>query len=58
MLLGLPDDAPLDVASRIDMVERLAIVGQPWCVDVLTTAAREEDDPRVSEAIAVALRTL
>jgi hypothetical protein len=53
--LGVPGDAPLDVATRIDMVERLAMLGEPWCVAVLQSAALEERDIRVRAVIAATL---
>jgi hypothetical protein len=53
--LGVPAGEPLDVAARLDMVERLALVGQPWCADLLRAAAREERDPAMRAAIAAAL---
>lgn len=40
---------------RMDLVERLSIVGEPWCADVLRQALKEEDDIGVRSAISVAL---
>ncbi len=37
----------LDVATRIDLIERLALVGEPWCIDALRAAQVEESDGRV-----------
>jgi hypothetical protein len=56
--LGAPENEPLDVNERLEMVERLAMLGEPWCLDALRSAAHEERDPKVSDAIAAALRTI
>jgi hypothetical protein len=44
-------DAPL----RIDMIERLALLGNTWSRDVLQQAEAEERDPAVRRAIETAL---
>ncbi|MBV8490454.1 MAG: hypothetical protein JO199_07995 [Candidatus Eremiobacteraeota bacterium] len=53
--LGAPPGELLEVADRVDMIERLAILGEPWCKDVLHDAAREERDPVVIAAVDEAL---
>ena len=40
----------LSTAMRLDLIERLAIVGAGWCVDALNAALEEESDPVVREA--------
>lgn len=49
------DDGPLDVQDRIDMVSRLELVGERWCVDALHAALDEESDPQVNAAARDAL---
>ena len=39
----------------MDLIERLAIVAQPWCVDLLTLALKEETDTVVRDAAERAL---
>jgi hypothetical protein len=53
-------DAPesCDAAARIELVERLALVGAPWCAEVLRAAWREERTPSVRKAIRKALRAI
>ena len=43
------DDA-VDYPTRLDLVERLAMVAQPWCVDALQQAMREESDATMRDA--------
>lgn len=45
---GTDDSLPWEL--RLDLIERLAIVGQPWCADTLTRALAEETDPVVLDA--------
>jgi hypothetical protein len=45
----------LDLAMRVDMIERLALLGEPWCVEILKQAAREERDPRIVATLASVL---
>ena len=45
--------APLDL--RIDYVERLAIVGQPWCLDELETLRASDPDAMVRAAADAAI---
>jgi hypothetical protein len=40
---------------RLDLVERLGIIGQPWCDDILRQAVQQESDSKVREAILRAL---
>ena len=40
---------------RIDMVERLLIVGQPWCIEDLEKIRNEDEDVLVREAADAAL---
>ncbi len=51
------DDA-LDSATRIDMIERLALVGEPWCIAAIKAAAETDDDAPVRDAAARVLRAL
>ena len=48
----------LDVAGRIDLVERLVMVGQPWCIEQLDTIRREDPDESVREAADAALMVI
>jgi hypothetical protein len=43
-------DERFDVAVRVDMIERLAMIGQLWCVATLEQAMREERDVSVRDA--------
>ncbi len=45
----------LDVAARLDILERLAIVGEAWCVAALQRAATEDQDVSLREAADAAL---
>jgi hypothetical protein len=49
------EEGPLDVNDRLDMVARLEMVGEKWCVDALASAANEEKDPQVNAAVRAAL---
>jgi hypothetical protein len=43
------DDVPsLDV--RVDMVERLAMIGEPWCTQTLERALAQDPDANVRDA--------
>ncbi len=48
-------EAELDLELRIDRVERLAIVGQPWCVEELNEIRSDDPDATVREAADAAL---
>ncbi len=48
-------NGPVDEPTRMDMIERLAIVGQPWCVLALVQARAEDDDAQIREAADAAL---
>ena len=52
-----PGDA-LTRRTRIDMIERLALLREPWCIDVLHAAQAEERDDSVQRAIRDALNAL
>lgn len=52
-----PDDRP-GRDERLEMIERLAMLGAPWCADALRAARKEETDPQVLVAIDAALKTL
>ncbi|MEO9169820.1 MAG: hypothetical protein ABI282_06415 [Candidatus Baltobacteraceae bacterium] len=49
---------PLGIDARMDLIERLAIVGQPWCSEALQAALDEERDPAVRDAAQRALSTV
>lgn len=51
---GVKKGDSCDAAARIELVERLAFVGQPWCVEVLQSAQHDERDPSVCAAIKAA----
>jgi hypothetical protein len=55
---ALSDDGVQDPAERIELVQRLAIVAQPWCLDALREATKEERHPDVRKAIADAWHML
>ena len=40
----------LDLETRLDLVERLAMVGQPWCVEQLAKIRDSDPDGTVREA--------
>jgi hypothetical protein len=52
------EDGPLDVQDRLDMVARLEMVGEKWCIDALESATREEQDPQVNAAVHATLQRL
>lgn len=45
----------VDVTTRLDLIERLVIVGQSWCVEQLNTIRDTDPDESVREAAAAAL---
>jgi hypothetical protein len=49
------EEGPLDVQDRLDMVTRLEMVGEKWCVDALHSATQEEQDSQVNAAVRAAL---
>jgi hypothetical protein len=49
--LGFPPDTPLDIATRRDIVERLAILDEPWAREALQSAAQEERNPTIQRII-------
>jgi len=52
------EDGQLDVQDRLDMVARLEMVGEKWCIDALESATREEQDPQVNAAVRATLARL
>ncbi|MBV8154769.1 MAG: hypothetical protein JO029_16315 [Candidatus Eremiobacteraeota bacterium] len=52
------EDGTCDWQARVELIERLTIVAQPWSVDALRSATNEERDPRVREAIDAAWQSL
>ncbi|HVS45547.1 MAG TPA: hypothetical protein VMS32_02670 [Verrucomicrobiae bacterium] len=54
-MAALGDERAYEPAERIELIERLAMVGQPWCVELLTRAADEEGNARVRRAAREAL---
>lgn len=51
-------DAWTNVELRVDMVERLMLVGQPWCVEDLMRMRESDEDPRVRDAADAALTVI
>ncbi len=51
------DDAAveLDANAKIELIERLGLIGAPWCEEILKQADTEEDEPTIRRAIAFAL---
>ncbi|MGB6985049.1 MAG: hypothetical protein WBD74_03635 [Candidatus Aquilonibacter sp.] len=50
------DSTPiLSQEDRLDMIERLVIVGQPWCVDELRKIISTDPNPLVRDAADAAL---
>jgi len=49
---------PGSVADRLEMIERLVMVGQPWCVDELRALLERERDPLVRDAAEAALMVI
>ncbi len=45
-----------DRQLRLDIVERLSIIGEPWCVDILRQAMKDENDADIRSAISNALK--
>ena len=52
------EDGPLNVQDRLDMVARLEMVGEKWCIDALESATHEEEDPQVNAAVRATLSRL
>ena len=52
------EDGQLSVQDRLDMVSRLEMVGEKWCIDALESATREEQDPQVNAAVRETLTRL
>lgn len=51
-------DAWTNVELRVDMVERLMLVGQPWCVEDLMRMRESDEDARVRDAADAALTVI
>jgi len=51
---SLPEPV-VDFETRIDQIERLAMVGQPWCVQQLQREFLDDADERVRNAAEDAL---
>ena len=51
------DDSATELTTeeKIELIERLGLVGAPWCEEILKQADTEENDPTVRRAIAFAL---
>ena len=45
----------LSQEDRLDMIERLVMVGQPWCVEELRAMLNTDPDPLVRDAADAAL---
>lgn len=45
----------LDANAKIELIERLGLIGAPWCEEILKQADTEEDEPTIRRAIAFAL---
>jgi hypothetical protein len=50
-----PTALDLDEPARKELIERLGIIGAPWCETILLQAQGEESDPLMQRAIASAL---
>ena len=51
-----PSNIPeLSLDVRLDYIERLAIVGAPWCLAELETVHASDPDPTVRDAAAAAI---
>ena len=44
--------------QRLELVERLVMVGQPWCVDELRTIREKDPDPLVRDSADAALMVI
>ncbi len=53
-----PAEPVLDVSGRMDLIERLVMVGQPWCTEQLITIRNEDPDDSVREAADAALMVI
>jgi hypothetical protein len=52
-LTGANDAVAHDL--RVDMIERLAMIGEPWCIAVLERARSQDPDASVRDAAEAAL---
>jgi hypothetical protein len=48
-------EPPMPSEDRLDMIERLVIVGQPWCVEELRAILNNDPDPVARDAADAAL---
>lgn len=46
----LESETPVDAPTRLDVIERLAMVGAPWCVAALESARAQERDRTLRDA--------
>jgi hypothetical protein len=51
-------ESAADIETRVDMVERLAMLGQPWCVEQLTAIRNSDPDETVRDAADAALTVI
>lgn len=51
------DDSAIDLdpQSKMELIERLGLIGAPWCEEILKQADSEESEPTLRRAIAFAL---
>jgi hypothetical protein len=48
----------IPTADRLDMIERLVMVGQPWCIDELRKIAGNDPDAIVRDAAEAAVMVI
>jgi hypothetical protein len=53
-----PAQPPETQEQRLELVERLTMVGQPWCVDELRVIREKDPDPLVRDAADAALMVI
>ncbi|MDP9019169.1 MAG: hypothetical protein M3N19_12720 [Candidatus Eremiobacteraeota bacterium] len=51
------DDSAIDLdqQAKIELIERMGLIGAPWCEEILKQADSEESDSTLRRAIAFAL---
>ena len=51
------DDSAVNLSAedKVELIERLGLIGAHWCEEILKQADTEEDDPAIRRAIALAL---
>ena len=52
---AVPERAPEELELQLDQIERLAMVGQPWCIEKLEAEFLHDSDVRVRNAAEDAL---